>query len=162
MSNIDNINIVMTTANGKYKYNDKLPIKNIPIDHVVQSCHKYNSLACNWKIIQLNPGTYGYDNLIMSIMTVIDEIIKDNQIIYSKLDDLEYISSLVHYGWSLNYIYWRDEEPYLKSKLYKKPVKPFNDPRRNKLSLTLYDQLPEEEKKQNQNIALFIQYVLKN
>lgn len=93
-------------------------------------------------------GSFGFDNLICSLGKVFESNIK--------ITDKNEIASLIHEGWIENYIYWRDNKPYEKNKLYYKPYDSLNDERRNKCSQTKFEDLSQEEKNKDLIIAEFL------
>ena len=129
------------TANKKYNYDDIF--HNKTLDYWIQECHKYNCEISGWKYNPLKKGAYGYDNLAIvlgNIFTHKDENLCEN----------------IHSSWIENYIYWRDNEPYINNKNYIKPYSPLNDTRRNMLVNLKFAELDEEEKKKDEIIRDFI------
>ncbi len=66
------------------------------------------------------------------------------------------IANLVHKAWISNYIFWRDNEPYIHNG-YIKPFKPLADERRNLCVITEYELLPYEERQKDLIIAKWFQ-----
>ncbi len=137
----------MQTSNKLFKY-DQIYL-NKTLDQYANEIHHIMKLKCKWNNNnKLLIGMYGYDALIMSIGYAL-------KYCPDKLN-LQCLAEFIHQGWSDNYIYWRDSQPWLKNKLYKKPHNCLGDSRRNKLSLTKFNDLPVEEKKSNIIIAKYI------
>jgi len=78
------------------------------------------------------------------------------------LHDVEQIAELIHDGWCINYLYWRDHKPWLKAHDgdYKRPSKSLGDARRDLCAKQSYSELDEDEKEKDRIIALFIQQEL--
>src|SRR5436190_1341988 len=125
----------MTTANGQYSYEQYFG--TYKLSELIQSCHKVLMEASGWKLTILQPGQFGYDNLAVSI----------SHALTNRTDRMttEQIAELIHEGWAINYVYWRDHEPYLTNPLYKKPFNPLGDERRNKCADSAYADLDAEE-----------------
>jgi hypothetical protein len=144
----------MTTANGQYQYDAIFFEKTL--DEWIQITHKHNSISNGWSYFPLKRGAFGYDNLAMSIGHILS--LYPDMINYSK-NDTDIIDALaegVHKGWTVNYLYWRDHEPWKKNQNYIKPAQTLGDSRRNHCAETQYSDLPEEEKKKDMIIAEFI------
>lgn len=136
----------MQTANKLFKY-DQIYL-NKTLDQYANEIYNIMSSKHGWNSKKFLIGMYGYDALIMSIGYAF-KYCPDKLNIYC-------LAEFIHQGWSVNYIYWRDNNPWLKSKLYKKPHNDLGDYRRNKLALTKFDDLPIKEKKSNIIIAKYI------
>ena len=68
------------------------------------------------------------------------------------------MADLIHQALAINYIYWRDNKPWLrKGEGYTKANKPLNDERRNMCAVSKYEELPEDEKEKDLIIARWIQ-----
>ena len=87
---------------------------------------------------------FGYDNMAMSIRYC---FIRDT------LTTEEGLADAIHRGWSHNYIYWRDNKPWVTDSRYKKPFKELGDENRNMLSITSFKDLPKEEQEKDLIIA---------
>lgn len=144
--------MVIMTANGSICYLSHIFGKYM--DEWVQEAHKYNCEKNGWKYMLLIPGTFGYDNLVLSLYHVFSNNNHDKKTIHKK--SLEELSSLVHEGWKINYIYWRDHTPFVNNPQYKPPFKPLGDNQRNLCATLSYEELPEEEKEKDRIIARFI------
>ena len=140
------------TANDLYKYDKEY--HGLELSTWVTRIHQYMSRALGWKVIQLKCGSFGYDNLAVSIANIMRKT-RD----YS---DIYHMAELAHAGWIRNYTYWRDHKPYLNSDKYTKPGKALGDKRRNELAKTSYSELPDDERRQNLLIATFIKNHLKS
>ena len=130
------------TANKKYKYNDEFYGKKL--SEIVDIVHKYYSKKMNWKENTLYPGTFGYDNMAMSIGYALSE---------TKDLEIKKLASKIHDGWIINYVYWRDNQPWLTNDFYKKPYSPLGDQRRNECANLPYDKLNKEEQEKDDCIA---------
>jgi hypothetical protein len=137
----------MTSANGKYGYDDEF--FGVEINEYVDNIHKKMSEHYKWKYSPLKKYSFGYDNLINSIGKALDySFNKNGQVTIDELADM------VHKGWIDNYTFWRDEKPYMTSmSLYIKPYNALGDERRDKCASTEYKDLPEEEKEKDLLIA---------
>lgn len=133
--------IPTTTADGKVKYDTVF--RGETIAEWVNKLHKYNCGENGWKFQPLLPGAFGFDNLAHSIDMV--------SLIPKK--DLDIIAEAIHIGWMVNYVFWRDNKPYEWGKGYRKPASPLGDARRDACSVTLYSELPEEEKAKDKLLA---------
>jgi hypothetical protein len=122
------------------------------MDTWIQLSNKYNSDINRWQFRLLKKGAYGYDNMCLSLYKVFIYINKYP----GKIFDKEKIASLIHDGWCENYIYWRDNKPYNKSKIYIKPYNKLDDERRNMLAITKFEDIPQDEKDKNYIIADFL------
>lgn len=132
------------TANGKYLYSQYFYDK--PLDSYIQYCHKVLSEKSGWNYMPLKEGSFGYDNLAMSIGYMLDNF-KPNQ---SK----EVYALFIHEGWCMNYIYWRDCLPGEHNpNAYISPYTPLGDERRNKCAITNYNSLPQEEQQKDLILA---------
>lgn len=144
------------TANKQYNYDDI--IFNKKISEWIQDAHKYNCKINNWKYMPLKKGAFGFDNLVVSLMKVFDNILKNKEIINNDIE----ICKLIHIGWQENYLFWRDNNPHyinFSNQKYIKPSKTLGDERRNKCAITEYENLPEDEK--NKDIV-FAKYIKQN
>jgi hypothetical protein len=141
----------LNTANNMFKYDHKFI--DTPLDVWVQEAHKYNCEKNNWKHFPLKRGSFGYDNLAVSLGCVLEYYISNDCI----LPTSEYIASLVHEGWCKNYIYWRDNNPQ-NSSVYKyiAPYNSLGDERRNLCSQTPFEMLDKDEQDKDYIIANFI------
>ena len=141
------------SAYKSYDYDMDIGFDNThKLDVMIQKLHKYNSEQNRWKHIPLKKGCFGYDNIAISIMYTLNKV-KSNE----KLEkcSINKLADYVHRAWSKNYIYWRDNEPWIDG-TYIKPAKKLNDINRNNLSETDYKDLPEDEKEKDKIIARFI------
>ena len=141
------------TADGKYSYD--MLINGISLHDWVTEVNKYNSIKNGWKIFPLKKGAFGYDNLAMCI-----------GYIHSKIDSdttLEEMADMVHEGWILNYVYWRDNQPWNRADyIYHKPTNKLGDDRRNKCAETSHRMLPKDERDKDIIIAEFLKHQLIN
>lgn len=140
------------TATDNYNYSKKY--LNHTLNDWVQNLHKLHCEENKWQYRKLNPGAYGYDNLIYTVVYALNNIqkqIKSRN--YKNNLDLNLIAKSIHKGWFINYVYWRDNNPENRqNENYRAPYKPLGDERRNKCADTNYEDLPEEEK--NKDILL--------
>lgn len=141
------------SAYKSYEYDSDIGFeKKYKLKDVVQECHTYNSKQNGWKIFPLKEGAFGFDNIAICIMYILNKVKSVEKL---KNKDIEKLSEYVHRAWIKNYTYWRDNEPW-KSGDYIKSAKPLNDKNRNKLAETDYEDLPEDEKEKDRIIVRFI------
>ncbi len=122
---------------------------NHSLEEWVEIIHKYNSSVNNWNYYKLAGGTFGFDNIVLSLYHLFENS-KENEL---NEENIEHLSHLIHEGWIINYTYWRDNEPWLKNDDYKKPYNPLGDERRNDCASTNYNDLSEEEKEKDRIIV---------
>ena len=135
------------TANEMYDYNTEY--NDIKLSDLVQECHKYNCNLNGWYYQKLKIACYGFDNLAVCLGIVLDNIDEDA--------DEEKIAELIHEGWVVNYVYWRDNKPWLNKEYnYQKPSKPLGDDRRNLCATTKYKDLPDDEKEKDLILARWV------
>ncbi len=127
------------SANAMYLYEDIFGDKML--SEWVEICHRELSRASKWKYNPLKPGSFGFDNMIVSIGYLFENFIGN---------DIEHLAELIHKGWAINYIYWRDNKP---KSPYIAPSKALGDKRRNDCAITKYLDLPEDEKEKDRIIA---------
>lgn len=139
------------TANSAYTYSQVFFDK--PLSQWVSEASAYNNQKQGWGNQKLQPGSFGYDNIAISLATLFEDeslsyIVQENSV--------EEGAGLIHYGWAINYCFWRDQKPWLKNKAYSKPSSPLGDERRNQCALLVYDDLSEEEKDKDRIFAEFV------
>ena len=136
------------TANGIYDYDEEYC--EMSLDDLVQQAHKYNCQKSKWKYTPLKKGAFGYDNLCMCLGDAF-KYLKKHRV------DKEKLANKIHKAWIKNYVYWRDNSPWLNKKIiYHKPANKLGDDRRNKCAETSYDELPDDEKEKDMIIVDFI------
>ena len=136
----------MRTANSLFSC-DEVYMNKLLDDHI-NEIHAIISKKYKWKSQKLLIGMFGYDNLAMSIGYIFKYC--------PNMLDSNLAAKYAHKGWADNYIYWRDHQPWLTSKIFKKPHKPLNDERRNKLTDTKFRDLTGEDKEINILIANYV------
>jgi hypothetical protein len=136
---------IMTTANGQYNYSMK--IGDLELRTLVQMTHKYNCEQNHWKVTALKEGCFGFDNLAVCIGYA--------EASHFDTEDIDSLADIIHQGWAINYIYWRDNRPW-EGGNYVKPAKPLNDARRNELATLSFGDLPEDEKEKDRIIARYL------
>jgi len=140
------------TANKYYKYDTEF--YGEPLKDLVQKLHEYNCKENGWFFRKLNIGCYGFDNLAICIGHTFDSINSDSLV--------GEIADILHKSWIINYVYWRDNQPWLNDIVnYIKPFKPINDERRNICAITEYKDLPEDEKQKDLILASWFKLYLK-
>ena len=135
-------------ATGEFSYDDVFHGKSLA--EWANLAHKELSIKSGWKYFPLQPGQFGFDNMVVSIGYAFSKTNSKMTTAQSKMADL------IHDGWISNYTYWRDEKPWLTNSLYKKPAKALGDDRRNECATTAYSDLPNEEKEKDDIIADFL------
>jgi len=140
-----------SSANGMYKYDRE--IYYMTLDSWCQEAHKYNCLSHGWNNALLKKGSFGYDNLIVSIgYTLIN--CKD---FTNTVENIEIIANMIHLGWIHNYTFWRDYSPWNNTDYkYYKPFDPLGDDRRNECAFLDYKDLSQEEKNKDIILAKFL------
>jgi hypothetical protein len=135
------------------------------LDTLVQKVHKNNAVVYGWGCAPLIRGAFGYDNLCSSIMKFIEVIdltpdSTDAELNTDPLPDGDALAAAIHDGWAENYIYWRDNKPYLRSCLgwpmYRRPAQPLGDDRRNLCAASAFAALPADEQMKDRVIAQFL------
>lgn len=138
---------VQTTADGKIEYTSYAEL--------VQKVHRSNCEHYGWTYTTLQPGAFGYDNLVHSIHAL--KIWKIDNIDQDWNDKLSQLAEIVHNAWIMNYTYWRDQKPYeTHPELYRKPYKPIGDVRRDACANTKYGDLPADEQEKDLVLAKII------
>jgi hypothetical protein len=136
----------METANNLYAYDQTfLSCPKYKLYELIDICHRASSNALNWTYSPLVPGQFGYDNMAISIGHVLSN--------YKQAMNLDEVASLVHDGWSINYRYWRDFNPFETNSFYKKPYNPLGDERRDNCANTKFPDLNVEEQQKDRIIA---------
>lgn len=126
------------TANSHYDYD--------PLHPYIIHAHQTLSDKSGWLYQPLQPGTFGYDNLAMSIGYMLEY--------YQANKPIDFYANLIHVGWAINYVYWRDYQPYLTHPdLYIKPFNPLGDERRNTYAKTSFQDLPKDEQQKDIIVA---------
>lgn len=136
----------MRTANREFSCTDLFMNKSL--DEHVNNVHKLITKNCAWSNKSLLIGMFGYDNLAMSVGYVFRNC--------PNMLNRDLVAAYAHKGWAENYIYWRDNKPWVSSKIFKKPHNPLNDSRRNKLAVTKFSDLTGEDRETNIVIANYI------
>lgn len=144
--------MALKTANTHYEYSRVF--HNKTLDQWVQLIHEKNTAVNKWRHSPLKIGSFGYDNLAVCIAHVFLNIESIEKL--HRYDNIDEIADLVHKGWVLNYTYWRDNKPWIKNKFYTRPAKPLGDEVRNKLSITPFCELPQDEKYKDLYVAKFM------
>ena len=99
-----------------------------------------------WKYVELKPGSFGYENMATSIGYMFDKM--------EKGCDIYKCAALVHDGWVINYLFWRDNLPASKHVgIYFAPAKKLGDARRDHCAATKYEDLEDEEQEKDYVIA---------
>lgn len=133
------------SANTKYEYNKEYFGKSLNEWAII--AHTELSKASGWAVYPLKPGSFGYDNMIVSIGHMFNNMTSKN---------ITHLAELIHDGWAINYIYWRDNKPGKKTKtpnVYSAPSKALGDERRNMLAITKYSDIPSDEKNKDIIVA---------
>jgi hypothetical protein len=147
--------MIETTANQLFNYFDYYDNKTL--DQWIQDIHSFDALINGWSNIPLKRGSFGYDFIGHSFVNSFDflrSFKEKDKMIKSELIDI--VAGKVHEGWVANYIFWRDEKPYLKNNFYKKPAKPLGDEHREMLSILNYEDLDDDDKEGYKIIAEYI------
>lgn len=136
----------IATANDMFSYNQKF--FGFKLHNLIDETHKILSKELGWKYSPIVPGQFGYDNLAMSIGWALKNAPEEP----TQLQ----LACLIHRGWALNYMYWRDRAPFVGDRRYKKPGKLLGDKRRNDCANMVHKNLGKEEKQQNDIMAKFL------
>jgi hypothetical protein len=147
-----------TTADGSYAYDDIPSGFTTSLRDLVQKANVYNSKHYRWTINRLKPGSFGFDNLAMCIGHTAEHISGLPSFDAASEDAVEQVAALIHQGWIRNYIFWRDNKPWLKKDgaLYYAAAKPLNDARRNQCAVAEYCSLPADEKEKDIVLAKWL------
>ena len=136
------------TANGKYNYTDVYNGKTL--GEWVNLNHRENCRVNGWASTQLRAGAFGFDNIACSLVYFFEQ--------YKTLQDDTSLASAVHNGWIENYLYWRDNKPWLGAgkNVYFKAAKPIGDKQRDMCATTPFADLPQEEKDKDMVFVSFM------
>lgn len=115
----------------------------------IYEINKHNADMLGWTPNILKEGSFGFDNLAMSILYA------NHVIVPGETQNQELMAAKIHDGWAANYIFWRDNKPW-ETGPYIKPYNPLGDERRNICASMSYDALPEDEKIKDNVIAKYI------
>ncbi len=154
----------MSSANSEFKYDHEYTfqtkcdyaysVKKVTLRELVNECHKELSTKLNWNYVPLVEGSFGFDNMVVSIGYALNRYFNNMKLQNSIAPpDEEEIAEYIHKGWAINYIYWRDNSPWENNNVYRKPYKLLNDENRNKLADTSYKNLNQQEKDKDLIIA---------
>lgn len=139
------------TANGKYLFDKNFFGKELKV--WVQESHRELSKASGWFYRALVPGQFGFDNMAMSVGLTLEKLESGS---LTEITE-EVLADLIHQGWSINYLYWRNNKPWnTTNSPYKKPSKTLNDKRRNECASTNYVDLPDDEKEKDLILARYL------
>ena len=138
------------SANNLYSYDKEY--HGLTLSKWVELTHAHMGQESGWSYYPLKMGSFGFDNILMSLAYVFDHVENFQE------TTIDSVSDWVHQGWVSNYTYWRDHQPWLpaKTSLYTKAAKALGDERRNLCAKTDYKDLPEDEKIKDQMIAKFL------
>lgn len=137
-----------TTANGKYRYDRGF--HGAPLSEWVQTSHAALARASGWEYRPLRAGTFGHDNLAVSLAHMFTRLGERAGA------DVDETAARIHDGWTENYVFWRDHEPWKHSPSYYAPFNPLGDPRRERCAQTAYEDLPPDEKEKDLCIAAHV------
>ena len=139
----------LTTANGRHLYQ--------LYDTLAQEAHRHFAEVNGWAKSTLRPGQFGYDNMVTSVAWV---ALMDRALVFDfdtpRQLTVEEAADLIHQGWTENYLYWRDQKPFLQNRGYQKPAKPLGDPRRDSCAQATFAQLPPDEQEKDLVLARFL------
>jgi len=133
-----------TTADGKYNLAQKF-FNELPLYKLAQTC---NELTCKNPII-LTFNSYGMDVIASSIGYALINIVD------LSLASIEEISTMIHKGWIENYIYWRDNKPWI-SRNFSKPHDALGDERRESFVTLSFNELDKTRQARNLLWAKFL------
>ena len=142
--------VASETANKQYKYNHMFFGKSL--EHWVQETQLHQCKNYGWPTNPLKRGGFGFDNLAISVGFLLQSLETNRDL----LTNIEQASDIIHQGWTINYTFWRDNQPDKSNKDYKGPAKPLGDERRNMCAKSSYINLPEDEKEKDRVIARFV------
>lgn len=134
------------TANGVYRYDHEL--QGHTLDWWVQRTHQYNCQQNGWYHHPLKLGAFGYDNLCMSLGRLLEMDLKTM--------DEWHAADIIHRGWTENYLYWRDNQPWKSNSSYVKPSRPLADTRRDMCAQNQFEDLPSDEQQKDIILAQFV------
>ncbi len=102
--------------------------------------HLKISSKSGWDYVKLNPGTFGFDSNIETIMAIFMYLQTTAN------PTIDGAAEACHDAWSSNYWYWVNNKPFKYNKAYRPSRKPLGDYRRTELSHTDFRYLPQIEK----------------
>jgi hypothetical protein len=134
--------MLLKTASGDFNYEDIFYGEKLSV--LIKIVHKELSRQLHWKSNPLKPCSFGYDSFACSI----------GFLLMNFPANIEEGSKQVHNAWVRNYLFWTIIKPHeLLPECYLHPSKPLIDKRRKILSITPYENLPENEKETNRIIV---------
>ena len=142
--------VAICSANEKYNYDNTY--YNIKLSELINTVHSEYSKEMKWEYRPLWPGQFGYDNMACSIAYALSNSTKDTT-------ELK-LAELIHEGWIINYVYWRDHMPYETNTKYKKPFVALGDDRRNKCAKSQYNELDTDEQTKDLIIAKILKKLI--
>ena len=143
------------TANGKYSYDQIFEDKTL--DEWIQRVHKNNCEINGWKIIPLKKGAFGYDNLAISIGDMFTKFPHFRSPYSDSNLAIEILTDIIYKAWRNNYIYWRDNEPWV-NEPQKYIIPEISLGKKYERSNTTFGLLSADEQKKDEDIAKFMYY----
>lgn len=129
--------------------------KNLSINQWIDAIHKEASREFGVKYKSLEIKSYVYENYLYSFLCALSAYSY-----FGNSSDIELLSYYIHEGWSYNYLYWRDNKPWLDNNNYLEPERQLGDSVRDTLSLISYNELSEKDKDKDRIIARILYRIL--
>jgi hypothetical protein len=129
--------------------------KNLSISQWIDLIDKDASVEFGIPYKKLEIKSYPYENYLYSFLCGLSAYSH-----FGNSCDIEILSYYIHEGWSFNYLYWRDNKPWLNNTGYIEPEKMLGDSVRDTLSLTPYNDLSEKDKDKDRIIARILYRIL--
>lgn len=151
--------IIQDNCKPKIKRFDKdtevILFKNLSIYQWIDLIHKDASVEFGIIYKKLEVKSYPYENYLYSFLCGLSAYYY-----FGNLCNIEIMSYYIHEGWSFNYLYWRDNKPWLENTNYLEPERQLGDSVRDTQSLTPYDKLSEKDKDKDRIIARILYRIL--
>ena len=125
----------------------------------VQDLHLHLCKHKGWEYVPLVVGQFGYDDLASRITSALCYLFSASNQTAVTEDD---IAHEVHWGFSENYVYWREKLPYESDIRFHPPHRPLGDAYRDKLASLKFADLSDHEKEKARGIARRIHAVYKD
>lgn len=143
----------LTTANGRHLYD---------LYHkLAEEAHEYLSMSEGKRVVNFRnfvPGHFGYDSMVTSVawVALTKRTLAELNLAEREIT-VEEAADLVHQGWTENYLYWRDQEPFLQARGYGRPrTGTLGDPDRDRRAASTFAELSPDEQETDRVLARFL------